>query len=107
MIALFALLEVGAYPNMQSLFGELGINDRLQWKEHSMIFAMPNKPGEFSRFDFPEVLPAPINGRQFIIHAYIGGSINCTFCSTIFCSRFLSAQTYHLQRSNSIPKPIR
>lgn len=28
-----------------------------------MIFAMPNKPGEFSRFDFPE-LPAPINGKQ-------------------------------------------
>jgi 15-cis-phytoene desaturase len=47
---------------VQNLFGELGINDRLQWKEHSMIFAMPNKPGEFSRFDFPEVLPAPLNG---------------------------------------------
>nr|AFK76452.1 phytoene desaturase [Musa acuminata AAA Group] len=52
----------GAYPNMQNLFGELGINDRLQWKEHSMIFAMPNKPGEFSRLDFPEILPAPFNG---------------------------------------------
>ncbi|RWW08415.1 hypothetical protein GW17_00028149 [Ensete ventricosum] len=52
----------GAYPNMQNLFGELGINDRLQWKEHSMIFAVPNKPGEFSRFDFPETLPAPFNG---------------------------------------------
>jgi 15-cis-phytoene desaturase len=49
------------------LFGELGINDRLQWKEHSMIFAMPNKPGEYSRFDFPEVLPAPLNGK--IIHS--------------------------------------
>jgi hypothetical protein len=45
------------------LFGELGIEDRLQWKEHSMIFAMPNKPGEFSRFDFPETLPAPVNGK--------------------------------------------
>uniref|UniRef100_A0A161ZZQ4 15-cis-phytoene desaturase n=1 Tax=Daucus carota subsp. sativus TaxID=79200 RepID=A0A161ZZQ4_DAUCS len=54
----------GAYPNVQNLFGELGINDRLQWKEHSMIFAMPNKPGEFSRFDFPEVLPAPLNGNM-------------------------------------------
>ncbi|KAK4479212.1 hypothetical protein RD792_014723 [Penstemon davidsonii] len=52
----------GAYPNIQNLFGELGINDRLQWKEHSMIFAMPNKPGEFSRFDFPDVLPSPLNG---------------------------------------------
>ncbi|KAI4302713.1 hypothetical protein MLD38_038430 [Melastoma candidum] len=57
----------GAYPNVQNLFGELGINDRLQWKEHSMIFAMPNKPGEFSRFDFPEALPAPINGIWAIL----------------------------------------
>lgn len=29
-----------------------------------MIFAMPSKPGEFSRFDFPEVLPAPLNGKM-------------------------------------------
>ncbi|KAG8073733.1 hypothetical protein GUJ93_ZPchr0006g45625 [Zizania palustris] len=57
----------GAYPNIQNLFGELGINDRLQWKEHSMIFAMPNKPGEFSRFDFPETLPAPLNGVWAIL----------------------------------------
>lgn len=57
----------GAYPNMQNLFGELGIDDRLQWKEHSMIFAMPSKPGEFSRFDFPEVLPAPLNGIWAIL----------------------------------------
>ncbi|KAG0621967.1 hypothetical protein M758_3G062400 [Ceratodon purpureus] len=56
----------GAYPNMQNLFGELGINDRLQWKEHSMIFAMPDKPGEFSRFDFPEI-PAPLNGVWAIL----------------------------------------
>jgi 15-cis-phytoene desaturase len=49
---------------VQNLFGELGINDRLQWKEHSMIFAMPSKPGEFSRFDFPEVLPSPLNGKM-------------------------------------------
>lgn len=57
------LFEVGAYPNIQNLFGELGISDRLQWKEHSMIFAMPSKPGEFSRFDFSEALPAPLNGE--------------------------------------------
>ncbi|CBI35781.3 hypothetical protein VitviT2T_013064 [Vitis vinifera] len=57
----------GAYPNVQNLFGELGINDRLQWKEHSMIFAKPSKPGEFSRFDFPEVLPAPLNGIWAIL----------------------------------------
>lgn len=57
----------GAYPNVHNLFGELGINDRLQWKEHSMIFAMPDKPGQFSRFDFPEILPSPINGIWAIL----------------------------------------
>ncbi|KAE9453336.1 hypothetical protein C3L33_14760, partial [Rhododendron williamsianum] len=62
-----SLPEVGAYPNVQNLFGELGINDRLQWKEHSMIFAMPNKPGEFSRFDFLDILPAPLNGIWAIL----------------------------------------
>ncbi|KAA8540190.1 hypothetical protein F0562_024247 [Nyssa sinensis] len=36
----------GAYPNVQNLFGELG---------------------EFSRFDFPEVLPAPVNGIWAIL----------------------------------------
>ncbi len=51
----------GAYPNMMNLFKELNIEDRLQWKEHSMIFAMPDSPGEFSRFDFPDI-PAPWNG---------------------------------------------
>ncbi|KAF4374579.1 hypothetical protein G4B88_004831 [Cannabis sativa] len=57
----------GAYPNVQNLFGELGIDDRLQWKEHSMIFAMPSKPGEFSRFDFTDALPAPLNGIWAIL----------------------------------------
>jgi 15-cis-phytoene desaturase len=51
----------GAYPNMLQLFKELGIEDRLQWKEHTMIFNQPEKPGTYSRFDFPD-LPAPING---------------------------------------------
>lgn len=51
----------GAYPNMMNVFRELNIEERLQWKEHSMIFAMPDKPGEFSRFDFPDI-PAPFNG---------------------------------------------
>lgn len=51
----------GAYPNMLQLFKELGIEDRLQWKEHSMIFNQPETPGTYSRFDFPD-LPAPING---------------------------------------------
>lgn len=46
---------------MMNLFKELDIEERLQWKEHSMIFAMPDAPGEFSRFDFPPV-PAPWNG---------------------------------------------
>lgn len=51
----------GAYPNMLQLFKELGIEDRLQWKEHTMIFNQPDAPGTYSRFDFPD-LPAPING---------------------------------------------
>ncbi|KAG2452505.1 hypothetical protein HYH02_002744 [Chlamydomonas schloesseri] len=51
----------GAYPNMMNIFKELNIEERLQWKEHSMIFAMPDSPGEFSRFDFPDI-PAPFNG---------------------------------------------
>lgn len=56
----------GAYPNMMNVFKELGIEERLQWKEHSMIFAMPDSPGEFSRFDFPD-LPAPLNGIVAIL----------------------------------------
>ncbi|KAK9814429.1 hypothetical protein WJX72_005795 [[Myrmecia] bisecta] len=56
----------GAYPNFQNLLAELGISDRLQWKSHSMIFAMPNLPGEFSRFEFPD-WPAPINGVWAIL----------------------------------------
>ncbi len=51
----------GAYPNMLQLFKELNIEDRLQWKEHTMIFNQPEKPGTYSRFDFPD-LPAPLNG---------------------------------------------
>jgi len=51
----------GAYPNMLQLFKELDIEDRLQWKEHTMIFNQPDNPGTYSRFDFPD-LPAPING---------------------------------------------
>jgi 15-cis-phytoene desaturase len=50
----------GAYPNMLQLFKELGIEDRLQWKEHTLIFNQPEKPGTYSRFDVPD-LPAPIN----------------------------------------------
>lgn len=51
----------GAYPNMLQLFKELDIEDRLQWKEHTMIFNQPETPGTYSRFDFPD-LPAPVNG---------------------------------------------
>jgi 15-cis-phytoene desaturase len=50
----------GAYPNMIQLFKELGIEDRLQWKEHTLIFNQPEKPGTYSRFDVPDI-PAPIN----------------------------------------------
>lgn len=56
----------GAYPNMLQLFKELNIEDRLQWKEHTMIFNQPEKPGTYSRFDFPD-LPAPINGVMAIL----------------------------------------
>ena len=50
----------GAYPNMLQLFKELGIEDRLQWKEHTLIFNQPEKPGTYSRFDVPNI-PAPFN----------------------------------------------
>lgn len=56
----------GAYPNMLQLFKELDIEDRLQWKEHTMIFNRPEKPGTYSRFDFPD-LPAPFNGVVAIL----------------------------------------
>ncbi|NEQ63931.1 MAG: 15-cis-phytoene desaturase [Symploca sp. SIO2D2] len=56
----------GAYPNMLQLFRELDIEDRLQWKEHTMIFNQPNQPGTYSRFDFPN-LPAPLNGIVAIL----------------------------------------
>ncbi len=56
----------GAYPNMLQLFKELGIEDRLQWKEHTMIFNQPNAPGTYSRFDFPDI-PAPFNGVTAIL----------------------------------------
>ena len=56
----------GAYPNMLQLFKELDIEDRLQWKEHSMIFNQPNNPGTYSRFDFPDI-PAPFNGVAAIL----------------------------------------
>lgn len=51
----------GAYPNMMNLFSELGIEDRLQWKRHQMVFAMQELPGEFTTFDFFEGVPAPLN----------------------------------------------
>lgn len=50
----------GAYPNMLQLMAELGISDRLQWKDHTLIFNQPEKPGVLSRFDVPDI-PAPIN----------------------------------------------
>ncbi len=57
----------GAYPNMMTLFHDLDIEDRLQWKEHAMIFAKPgSKKREFSLFDFP-ALPAPINAGVAIL----------------------------------------
>ena len=57
----------GAYPNAMNLFAELGIEDRLQWKEHSMTFAMKDSPGEFTKFKFPNGLPAPFNMAYAIL----------------------------------------
>jgi 15-cis-phytoene desaturase len=56
----------GAYPNMLQLFKELDIEDRLQWKQHTMIFNQPSAPGTYSRFDFPDI-PAPFNGVAAIL----------------------------------------
>ena len=57
----------GAYPNAITLFEELGISDRLQWKEHAMLFAKPgSSKREFSTFDFP-ALPAPLNAGIAIL----------------------------------------
>ncbi|MEO3704004.1 15-cis-phytoene desaturase [Trichormus azollae] len=56
----------GAYPNMLQLFKELDIEDRLQWKEHTMIFNQPEAPGTYSRFDFPDI-PSPFNGVVAIL----------------------------------------
>jgi 15-cis-phytoene desaturase len=56
----------GAYPNLLQLFKELNIEDRLQWKDHTMIFNQPEKPGTYSRFDFPDI-PAPFNGMVAIL----------------------------------------
>ncbi len=50
----------GAYPNMLQLMRELQIEDRLQWKDHALIFNQPEKPGTYSRFDLPNI-PAPFN----------------------------------------------
>ena len=51
----------GAYPNMMSLFKELKIQDRLQWKKHQMAFAMQELPGEFTTFEFFPGVPAPLH----------------------------------------------
>ena len=57
----------GAYPNAITLFADLGILDRLQWKSHALIFAKPGSAKrEFSTFDFPE-LPAPLNAGVAIL----------------------------------------
>ena len=57
----------GAYPNMMNLFEELGIEDRLQGKAHRLTFAMPQLPGEFTSFDFPDGVPAPLNMAAAIL----------------------------------------
>ena len=57
----------GAYPNMMNLLTELGIEERLQWKAHRMTFAMRERPGEFTSFDFPRGVPAPLNMAAAIL----------------------------------------
>ena len=57
----------GAYPNMHNLFDELGIQERLQWAPHRMTFAMQELPGEFTTFEFPAGVPAPLNMAAAIL----------------------------------------
>jgi len=57
----------GAYPNMMNLFEELDIENRLQWKEHQMTFAMQELPGQFTSFKFPPNVPAPFNMAAAIL----------------------------------------
>ena len=58
----------GAYPNAMALFDDLGISDRLDWKDHQMLFAKPGSAKkEFTTFDFPPNLPAPINAGVAIL----------------------------------------
>ncbi|OUC13417.1 MAG: 15-cis-phytoene desaturase [Alkalinema sp. CACIAM 70d] len=57
----------GAYPNMLQLLQELGISDRLQWKEHALIFNQPEKPGTYSYFKVPDI-PAPFNVIMSIVN---------------------------------------
>ena len=57
----------GAYPNMMNLFEELDIEERLQWKEHQMTFAMQELPGQFTSFKFPPNVPAPFNMAAAIL----------------------------------------
>ena len=64
----------GAYRNMRQLFKELDIEDRLQWKSHSMIFNQKETPGTYSRFDFPD-LPAPLN----VVVAILGNNYMLTW----------------------------
>lgn len=59
----FIIAEAALYRNgLQSARSMSSLHVVRAWiQEHSMIFALPNKPGQFSRFDFMEVLPAPLN----------------------------------------------
>ncbi len=57
---LFDLYSGGTHLRARTMGNDCGGAFWLQWKEHSMIFASRDIPGEFSRFDFPEWLPAPL-----------------------------------------------
>ncbi len=72
----------GAYPNTMTLFEDLNISSRLQWKKHQLLFAkkrtnlvvdstnnnLPVAPAtdRWATFDFPN-LPAPFNAAVAIL----------------------------------------
>ena len=57
---------------MMKLFEELGIEDRLQWKQHQMVFAKADRAGEFTTFQFPPGVPAPFNMAAACSLVYLG-----------------------------------
>jgi len=86
----------GAYPNMMNLLKELKIRDRLQWAPHRMSFAMRQRPGEFTNFEFPANVPACVEIK--ILRCVRAESSRrpprhrCDACSMAWRCRFLAAR---------------